>query len=308
MRIVFMGTPEFAVPSLEMLYGQGYEVVGVFTQPDKPKGRGNKMFFSPVKKLALQKGTPVFQPTRIRRESVEELKALKPDLCITAAFGQILSQEILDIPPLGTINVHASLLPRHRGSAPIAWGMVMGDETFGITTMMTDKGMDTGDILLKVETTLQEMETCGELTQRLSVMGANLLIKTLEELEAGTLRRTKQDETKATYEPKLEKEMGEIDWTMTAKEIVNRIHAFNPWPGARTNGLKCLRAKHVKSDRGDAGEVLLADAKKGLVVKAGTDAVEIVQLQAPGSKAMDAKAYLLGHPIKIGGKISDAIV
>ena len=167
-----MGTPEFAVPSLKALCDAGYDVVGVFTQPDRPKGRGNKVIASPVKQVAVEKGIPVFQPVRIRKDGVEDLKALAPDLCVTAAFGQILSQEILDIPRIGTINVHASILPKHRGSAPINWAILQGDGTVGVTTMMTDKGIDTGDMLLKAETPYTPGETAGELTERLSQMGA----------------------------------------------------------------------------------------------------------------------------------------
>lgn len=308
MRIVFMGTPLFAVPSLEMLYASGHEVVGVFTQPDRPKGRGNKVLISPVKEAALKRGTPVFQPERIKLGGVADLKALAPDLCVTAAFGQILSQEILDIPLLGTVNVHASLLPKHRGSAPIAWGIAGGDTLFGVTTMMTDKGMDTGDMLLKAETTRLELETCGELTERLSHMGAQLLFNTLSQLEKGTLVRTPQNSAEATYEPMLKKEMGEIDWTGPASEIACKILGFNPWPGARTGPMKWLKARvYENAPETQAGRVIFADTKKGLVIGAGTGAVEIVQLQAPGGKPMDAKAYLAGHPIKLGEKIDDIL-
>ena len=194
MRIVFMGTPEFAVPSLAALCENGYEVVGVFTQPDRPKGRGKKLTPSPVKVEAEKHGIPVYQPERIRRDGVEDLRALAPDLCVTAAFGQILSQEVLDIPTIGTVNVHASLLPRHRGSAPIAWGILQGDKEAGITTMMTDKGIDTGDMLLKRSVEIGPQETCGELTERLSHVGAALLIETLRGLEDGTLQRVPQDD------------------------------------------------------------------------------------------------------------------
>ncbi len=190
MRIVFMGTPDFAVPSLEALVARGDTVVGVFTQPDKPKGRGKKMAPPPVKVAAQAHGIPVYQPRRIRKDGVEDLRALAPDLCVTAAFGQILSQEILDIPRLGTINVHASLLPRHRGSAPIAWGILQGDSQAGITTMFTDKGIDTGDMLLSSAVDILPGETCGELTERLSRLGAQVLLDTLAALEAGALTRT----------------------------------------------------------------------------------------------------------------------
>lgn len=303
MRIVFMGTPEFAVPSLKALCDNGYEVVGVFTQPDRPKGRGNKVIASPVKQLAVERGIPVFQPVRIRKDGVEDLQSLAPDLCVTAAFGQILSQEILDIPRIGTVNVHASLLPRHRGSAPINWAIMQGDENVGVTTMMTDKGIDTGDMLLKAETPYIPGETAGELTLRMAELGAFLLIDTLRALEAGTLQRIPQDHENMTYDPMLTKEMGVIDWTASAKDIVNRIHGLNPWPGCSTavedGRLKLLRAE-VADGAGQPGEIIAADAKQGLIIAAGEDAVVIAQLQAPGGKPMSSKDYLRGHPMAVG--------
>ena len=303
MRIVFMGTPEFAVPSLKALCENGYDVVGVFTQPDRPKGRGNKVTMSPVKEYALSQNIPVFQPQRIRRDGVEDLKARAPDLCVTAAFGQILSQEILDIPPMGNINVHASLLPRHRGSAPINWAILQGDKEAGVTTMMMDKGIDTGDMLLKSATPIQSGETAGELTLRLSQLGADLLLETLHALENGTLVRILQDESQMTYDPMLVKQMGIIDWTMDARSIVNRIHGLNPWPGCSTawqdGRLKLLRAT-VTEGSGAAGEIIGADAKAGLTIACGSGAVNITMLQAPGGKPMNAKDYLRGHPMAVG--------
>lgn len=295
-----MGTPDFAVPSLRALCEAGYEVAGVFTQPDRPKGRGNQVVMSPVKVYAVSRGIPVFQPQRIRRDGVEDLRALSPDLCVTAAFGQILSQEVLDIPRLGTVNVHASLLPRHRGSAPIAWAIMQGDRVTGVTTMLTDKGIDTGDMLLRAETPIQPGETCGELTERLSGIGASLLLDTLKAMENGTVTRTPQDASRMTYDPMLTREMGIIDWSMPAVDIVNRIHGLNPWPGCSTafegGRLKLLRAEAVDGV-GQPGEVIAADAKNGLVVAAGDGAVRVLLMQAPGGKAMPPKAYLNGHPI-----------
>ena len=305
-----MGTPEFAVPSLKALCANGYEVVGVFTQPDRPKGRGNKVIASPVKVLATEKGIPVFQPVRIRKDGVEDLKSLAPDLCVTAAFGQILSQEILDIPTLGTINVHASILPRHRGSAPINWAILQGDEKVGVTTMMTDKGIDTGDMLLKAETPYIKGETAGELTVRMAELGAQLLIDTLKKLEDGSLVRIPQDHENMTYDPMLTKEMGIIDWTHSAADIVNRIHGLNPWPGCSTavadGRLKLLRAE-VAQGAGQPGEVLLADPKVGLVIAAGEGAVCVTQLQAPGGKPMSSKDYLRGHPMAVGTVLKEEI-
>ena len=305
-----MGTPEFAVPSLQALCDNGYEVVGVFTQPDRPKGRGNKVIASPVKVLATEKGIPVFQPVRIRKDGVEDLKSLAPDLCVTAAFGQILSQEILDIPRIGTINVHASLLPRHRGSAPINWAILQGDETVGVTTMMTDKGIDTGDMLLKAETPYIKGETAGELTVRMADLGAELLIETLKKLEEGTLVRIPQDHENMTYDPMLTKEMGVIDWTMSAADIVNRIHGLNPWPGCSTafegGRLKLLRAE-VAAGSGQPGEIITADPKLGLVIAAGEGAVSVTSLQAPGGKPMNSKDYLRGHPMVVGTVLKEEI-
>ncbi len=303
MRIVFMGTPEFAVPVLEKLIETGEEVAGVFTQPDRPKGRGNRLAPPPVKVLAQAHGIPVFQPEKIRRDGLEDLKALRPELCVTAAFGQILSQEILDVPPLGNINVHASLLPRHRGSAPIAHAILQGDRVAGVTTMMMDRGIDTGDMLLRAETEIGETETCGELTERLSRLGAELLAETLRSLQAGTLRRIPQEESEMTYDPMLTKEMGEIDFREPAALVKGRINGMNPWPcaGVTWEGqrLKLMRAA-LAEGRGQPGEALLSDPKNGLVIACGEGAVRILELQAPGGKKMRAEDYLRGHGIPAG--------
>ena len=308
MNIVFMGTPDFAVPSLKALIREGYEVAGVFTQPDRPKGRGNKMLPSPVKQAAMEAGIPVFQPVRIRRDGVEDLKALKPDLCVTAAFGQILSQEILDIPPLGNINVHASLLPKHRGAAPIAYAIMGGDKEAGVTTMFMDAGIDTGDMLLQEKTEIGESETCGELTARLSGIGAELLIRTLKELEAGTLTRFAQDEAKMTYDPMLEKGMGIADFTADADLLRGRINGLNPWPcvSVPMNGerLKLLRAVRAEG-AGEPGTVITADPKGGLVIACGSGAVRVLEVQAPGGKQMKAEDYLRGHGIPAGTDLKE---
>ena len=308
MKIVFMGTPDFAVPSLKALIREGYEVAGVFTQPDRPKGRGNKMLPSPVKQAAMEAGIPVFQPVRIRRDGVEDLKALKPDLCVTAAFGQILSQEILDIPPLGNINVHASLLPKHRGAAPIAYAIMGGDKEAGVTTMFMDAGIDTGDMLLQEKTEIGESETCGELTARLSGIGAELLIRTLKELEAGTLTRFAQDEAEMTYDPMLEKGMGIADFTADADLVRGRINGLNPWPcvSVPMNGerLKLLRAVRAEG-AGEPGTVITADPKSGLVIACGSGAVRVLEVQAPGGKQMKAEDYLRGHGIPAGTDLKE---
>lgn len=303
MKIVFMGTPEFAVPSLKALIREGFEVVGVFTQPDRPKGRGKKPAPSPVKTAAEEAGIPVFQPERIRKTGAEDLRSLKPDLCVTAAFGQILSQEILDIPLRGNINVHASLLPRHRGSAPIARAIMAGDRTAGVTTMMMDAGIDTGDMLLQTETEIGESETCGELTERLSLLGAELLIRTLREMEAGRLERIPQNEAEMTYDPMLSREMGKADFDREAAAVKGWINGLNPWPCVSVplggERLKLLRAVTAE-EQGTPGTVIAADPKKGLLVACGKGSVRILEVQAPGGKRMRAEDYLRGHGIPEG--------
>ena len=299
MRIVFMGTPEFAVPALKtLLTYPGAEIAGVFTQPDRPKGRGNKLIPSPVKQTATEAGIPVFQPERIRRDGVADLKNLKPDLCVTAAFGQILSAEILDIPPLGNINVHASLLPKHRGSSPIAHAIIDGDRKTGVTTMMMDTGIDTGDMLLSAETEIGESETCGELTERLSLIGADLLKKTLISLESGQLTRIPQHHEDMTYDPMLTKEMGWITFTDSAERTKGLINGLNPWPCASIpcaeGRLKLLRAVCTEG-KGSPGSILQADPRTGLVIACADNAVRILEIQAPGGKRMKAEDYLRGH-------------
>jgi methionyl-tRNA formyltransferase len=312
MRIVFMGTPDFAVPSLQALIAAGHEIVAVCCQPDRPRGRGGKVQMCPAKECALASGIPVIQYERLRRpEAVEALQALAPDLFVTAAFGQILSRRLLAIPRLGTVNVHASLLPKYRGSAPVNWSLICGEETVGVTTMMTDIGMDTGDMLLREETQVLPGETAGELTERLSVLGAGLLVRTLEALAAGTCPRTPQREEEASYYPMLEKTLGDIDWTRTAREVDCLVRGVNPWPGAYTHCggavLKVWKTAVTPCDGGHTpGEVILSGPKCGLVVACAQDAVEIVELQSAGSRRMRAKDYLLGHPIAEGTILTHA--
>lgn len=301
MRIVFLGTPEFGVPSLEALIQAGHEVAAVFTQPDRPKGRGKKMEYCPVKQCAVAHDIPVYQPVKIRLESVEDLMALKPELCVTAAFGQILSQEILDIPTYGTVNVHSSLLPKYRGSSPINWAIICGETVTGVTTMMTDKGMDTGDILLQKEVAILPGETAGELTERLAHIGAELLVETIEKIQQGVCPRNPQNHHQMSYYPMLKKEMGLIDWQLTADEIVCRIRGLSPWPGTYTyiagEMLKIWQGTVEEAEKDMPGAVLEADAKKGLLIKAGKGAVRVAELQAQGGKRMKAIDYLRGHPI-----------
>ncbi len=308
MRIAFMGTPDFAVPSLAALIHHGYEVVGVFCQPDRPVGRGKKVAVGPVKHLALEHDIPVFQPQRIKSaEGVEMLRSLKPDLVVTAAFGQILSREVLDIPAMGTVNVHASLLPKYRGSAPINWCIINGESYTGVTTMLTDEGIDTGDMLLAESIPIQEDETAGQLTERLAELGARVLIDTLKALDTGDCPRTSQDAGAASYYPMLKKQHGQIDWHQSAKQIANLVRGVNPWPGAYTqmggHVLKVWQAKAVEQGdlpAGKPGEVLISGAKSGVVVACGQGCLELIEIQAPNSKRMQARSYVAGKPIERG--------
>lgn len=306
MRIVFMGTPEFAVPPLRALLDAGYDVVGVITQPDRPAGRGHKLTACPVKQLAQERNVPVYQFEKIRREEgVACLKALAPDLCVTAAFGQILSKEILDVPKYGTINVHASLLPEYRGSAPINWCIINGEKVAGITTMLTDVGMDTGDMLLQRETEIGDMETAGELTQRMSEIGAQLLIDTLRGYPHGSIVPQKQDESRASYQPMLNREMARIDWRKSAAEIACQVRGMNPWPCAYTENadgrIKVYRARAVEAIHEAApGTVVVSGAKEGLIIACGEGWLEIVEMQAPNAKRMGAKDYQRGKRIAVG--------
>ena len=304
MRIVFMGTPDFAVPSLQALYDMGQDVIGVFCQPDRPKGRGNKLEYCPVKQLALAHGTPVFQPQRIRKDGAEDLAALAPDLCVTAAFGQILSQENLDVPKIGTVNVHASLLPKYRGSAPINWAIIHGETETGITTMMTDKGMDTGDILLQRAVPIPPDATAGEMTDVLKEVGAELLKETLLLIEQGKCPRAPQDHDQATYDPMMTKELGALDLSKDAQELSCLIRGVNPWPGAYITlpdgqPLKIWAAKPLTGiNEGQPGAFIKADSKDGLVIRTGNDtALQVTLMQMPGGKKMDPKDFLRGHKL-----------
>ena len=303
-RIVFMGTPDFAVPSLRALAEDGrYDIVGVFTQPDRPAGRGNKLTACPVKQCALEQGLPVYQFERIRRpEGVAQLRALAPDVVVTAAFGQILTQELLDIPARGTVNVHASLLPRYRGSAPINWCILSGEKEAGVTLMLTDIGIDTGDMLRSASTPIGELETAGELTERLS--------EALPEYLEGSITPVPQDPDAASYQPMLDKAMGEVDWTRPAREIACRVRGLNPWPCAWTDmdggRLKLYLARPVEADSDAApGTVIVSGPKEGLVVRCGEGALEVLEMQAPGGKRMAAKAYLMGKRIEVGTRLGN---
>lgn len=305
-RVVFMGTPEFAVPSFDALIDAGYEVVGAFTQPDRPTGRGHRLAACPVKQRALERGVEVFQFERVKgQKGLDTMRALKPDLVVTAAFGQILSRKLLEVPKFGTVNVHASLLPRYRGSAPINWCIVNGEKVTGVTTMLTDVGIDTGDMLLSRETEIGDMETAGELTERLSKIGADLLIETLDKYLKGEIMPVKQDESQMSHQPMLDKEMGRIDWSRPARDIACQVRGLNPWPCAFTTmgggALKIYLAKAMDAESEMApGTVIESSAKRGLFVSCGVGTLEIIEMQAPNAKRMQARAYLMGKKIDAG--------
>ena len=306
MRIVFLGTPDFAVPSLEKLIENEYNVVAVFTQPDKPAKRGHKLTAPPVKECALKHDIKVFQFDKIKSdEGVKALKELKPDLMITVAFGQILSKEILDVPKMGCINVHASLLPKYRGAAPIQWAIIKGEKLTGITTMYTNIGLDTGEIILKREVEIGKDETAGELFDRMAPLGAELLIDTLVNMEKGLIQRTPQDETMASHFPMLKKETGHIDFNKEPMEIYNLVRGVTPWPGAYfsidEDVIKVIKAsprEEIESDN-MPGTVLVASAKEGLIIACKKGAIEIIELKAPSGKIMSAKNYLMGKSIEM---------
>ena len=304
MNVVFMGTPEFAVPTLEALVKE-HNVTAVVTQPDKPKGRGKKMMFSAVKEKALEYGLTVYQPEKVKdSDFVQVLKELAPDIMVIVAFGQILSEEILNIPKYGCINVHGSLLPEYRGAAPIQWSIIHGREYGGVTTMYMAKGLDSGDMILKAQEKIRDDDTYGSLYDRLSVIGADLLIKTLELIESGEAPRTPQNEAEATAAPMITREMEHIDWNKRAVDIVNLIKGLNPQPVAHTllkgEKLKIWFAeKEGNGYTGTPGEIVDV-RKKDFVVMTADGAVAVKEVQAQGGKKMTTDAYMRGHAIDKG--------
>ena len=304
MRIVFMGTPDIAATCLTKILEDGYDVVGVYTQPDRPKNRGMKLAFSPVKEVALANDLPVFQPENFREdETVEQLRSLQPDVVAVVAYGRILPQRVLDIPPKGCINIHASILPYYRGSAPYQWAVLDGQKETGVTAMYLCRELDAGDMIDVAKTPIGEDETAGELLDRLAVLGAQLLSDTLGKIQDGTVTATPQDPTCATYAPMLDKSMCPIDWNKTAQQIHDHIRGMNPWPVATTE-LQGKRFKIYSSCVVDAtaekpAGTILELTKTGLQMACGKGILEIRQLQAEGGKRMAAPDYFRGHPLEL---------
>ncbi|MFQ8731244.1 MAG: methionyl-tRNA formyltransferase [Enterocloster bolteae] len=319
MRIVFMGTPDFSVPALKALVEAGHQVIAVVTQPDKPKGRGKEVQMTPVKIQAMEYGIPVYQPAKVREASfVEVLKGLEADVYVVIAFGQILPKAVLELPKYGCINIHASLLPKYRGAAPIQWCVIDGERETGITTMMMDVGLDTGDMLEKAVIPIEEKETGGSLHDKLSMAGGDLILSTLKKLEEGTLVRTPQTDEGTCYAKMLTKSLGDIDWNQGAVSIERLIRGLNPWPSAYTmwNGKTIkiwaadviagreaadfLSESGVPAETGTAPGAVVCSDKRGLVVCTGGGLLSIRELQMEGKKRMDTPAFLRGYPIPAG--------
>lgn len=316
MRVIFMGTPDFAVDTLEAIIKAGHEVVMVVTQPDKKKGRGKTMQFTPVKEVAVRENIPVLQPLKVREdEVVQQLEEAKPDVIVVVAYGQILPESILNIPEYGCINVHASLLPKYRGAAPIQWAVINGEQESGVTTMYMAKGLDTGDMIDKVVVPLSKDETGGSLHDKLAKAGAALLVETLDKLKAGTAVRTPQRDEESCYASMLSKSLGNIDWTKPAVEIERLIRGLSPWPSAYTylNG-KTLKLwntvvlKEIELPKGShlgeqVGEIVYVD-KKSFIVKTGEDYINVLELQLEGKKRMETDAFLRGYTLEAGCVLS----
>ncbi|WKV09203.1 methionyl-tRNA formyltransferase [Thermoanaerobacterium sp. CMT5567-10] len=308
MNIVFMGTPEFAVPSLEKLIEFGHNVMLVITQPDKPRGRGKKISYSPVKECAIKNNIDVFQPPKLKnnKEVFDKLRKLNPDLIVVAAYGKILPEEILQIPRYGCINVHASLLPKYRGAAPINWAVINGEKETGITIMYMEKGLDTGDILLQKSIPILEEDNSETVHDKLAVLGGNALIEAINKMVDGALKPVKQDDSKATYAPILEKSIGLIDWQKSAVEIKNLVRGLRPWPVAYTyykgNMLK-IWAAEVYSYEGKEKPGTIITTGSALIVKCGKDALKILEIQSEGKRRMTVEEFLRGHTIEKGEQL-----
>lgn len=310
LNVVFMGTPDFARKSLKCLIEAGHQIQMAVVQPDKPKGRGMKLVHPPVKEYAISKRIDVVQPLSLKDPSfIEKIRSLKPDVIIVVAYGKILPKAVLEIPELGCINVHASLLPKYRGAAPIQWPIINGDKVTGVTTMYMDAGLDTGDMILKTEVEIEDNDTLETMHDKLAEAGGRLIVKTLEEIEKGTAPRILQNNDEATHTRQIQKEDGLINWQNTAIQIRNQIRGFNPWPGAFTfygnKMIKLWNASECEFDnKAVPGTIINADKKRGLIVSAGKNALKIVELQPEGSRRMTAEEYLIGHDVEIGKKFS----
>ena len=306
MRIVFMGTPEFAVPSLNVLVEAGYEICGVFTQPDKAKNRGMRLQASPVKEYALSAGLPIFQPAKMRDgEALALLQELKPDLIAVAAYGKILPVDILELPPLGCVNVHSSLLPKYRGAAPINWAILNGESETGVTIQRMAEGIDTGDILAQTKTPIDINENAAQLLARLAQMGAELLVDTVRKLEVGLAVAAPQDESLASYAPMLSRELSPMDWGRPARQLHDQVRGLYPWPSAvaALDGIRCkiIRTSLLEEETDQQPGTILQADKKGLRIACGGGSIlEIFELQPDGKKAMPAASFLMGHSIQTG--------
>lgn len=305
-----MGTPDFAVPCLQRLLDDGHDVVGVFSQPDKPQGRKMVLTAPPVKQAALQEKLPVYQPETFKNGAVLPLlQELAPEIIVVVAYGKILPQYVLDLPRYGCVNVHGSLLPRWRGAAPIQWSVIAGDRTAGVTTMQMDAGLDTGDMLLRYETEIGARETAGELYERLAAAGAELLSDTLRRLEKGDIVPERQDDAASCYASMLDKKLAQVDWRRTAREIDCLVRGLNPWPVALTTlhgeRMKLYAAEPVQGS-GAPGTVLVSDPKSGLVVACGDGALRLTEIQVVGGKRMQAGDYLRGHAVPAGTVLGEA--
>lgn len=312
MKVIFMGTPDFSVGTLETLIEAGHEVVLAVTQPDKPKGRGGKMQYPPVKEVALEHDIPVFQPKKIRDpQSIEELRKYEADVMVVIAFGQILPKEILKMTPYGCINVHASLLPKYRGAAPIQWAVINGERVSGVTTMQMDEGLDTGDMIMKTEVVLDEKETGGSLHDKLALEGAKLCVHTLKALEEKTAVWEKQEDSPTEYARMLDKKLGDIDWTKDAASIERLIRGLNPWPSAYTKWnskiMKIWEADVLEGQTDQMPGTIVKVEKDGFCVQTGTGLIKVLSLQIPGKKRMDAGAFLRGYPMEEGTVLSSGM-
>ncbi|MFZ7121150.1 MAG: methionyl-tRNA formyltransferase [Eubacteriaceae bacterium] len=308
MRVIFMGTPDFAVPTLQSLINSDHEIISVYTQPDKPNSRGNKIVFSPIKTLSLEHSIKVMQPNSIKdKKIIEEIRDINPDIIVVVAYGQLLPLEILQIPKFGCINIHASLLPKYRGSAPIHWSIINGENETGVTTMYMDVGMDTGDIINKEKINITENMNVEVLHDKLSFIGAQLLIKTFEDIEKGIAPRIKQNNDLSTYAPLLTKDVGKINWKNNSDQIYNLVRGTNPWPGAFTFfGNKRVKIFTTIKYSGksyldiEPGTIIDYHKNKGLLVKTGDDCIYIETLQFPNKKRLHVDDFILGNEIENG--------